>query len=398
VCSKKDSERDDQKVIQTLKEDNQKLEKEITTLKENQGKLQVEHKFQLQLIEKDNQHLKEEINTLKENHEKEVSFLKKCTEKAIDKPSTSVNTLNNVVIKNCLAEYNLTKEMVRKVCERKGTVEHLTNGISGVADLIRPMIEVDGKPMLMMSDASRSCLKYMKDGNIELDSGANMFIQTVKKGAFSPFKTLYKDAIDDEDDNKLDTLVNGWKSIKWLDNEINKKNFLKALHIPSKSELKTGESIEESKEEKETDSEESEDDSEDDVDQRVKPIEEKVEQKIKVKQVFLIPFSLTEQVLYDAFVKANIQENGTEIVLEILRKMIHGANNRAMIVYISETLNLRYIVNGVLIKDKNGELFMNLIKRVIVAIGRKIDLDPTTIIKSLYLPWCSSQDEIRLVS
>ena len=407
-CSKKRKMEEDAKheqEIEALKKEHlhniEKLNTENSTLKRDITRL--EHEIE---------ELKQELKESRNNND---LFFKKCTEKAIDKPTTSVNTLNNVVIKNCLAEYNLTKEMVRKVCERKGTVEHLTNGISGVADLIRPMIEVDGKPMLMMSDASRSCLKYMKDGNIELDSGANMFIQTVKKGAFSPFQTLYKDAID-EDEN-TDTLVSGWQSIKGLDNEINKKNFLKALHIPSKSELKTGEESkeeesEESEDEREKKKYKSESDSdaeeseEDEYDKTVKPIEEKVEQKIeKVKQVFLIPFSLTEEVLYDAFIKGNILENGVPKVIEILIGMIHGEKQREMIVSIFDTLHLRYIVNGKLIKDRNGELFMNLIRRVIVALCNQYKTNnpellaiDSNIIKSLHLPWCYDGNEIHLVN
>jgi hypothetical protein len=139
--------------------------------------------------------------------------------------------------------------MIRNRCEEKGTLKHLEQGIRGLADLIRPLIEAGGKPMFVLSDASRSSLKYIKSGEIETDSNANMLVQKIQDNATPSFNQLFRDNIKDASEDEAGTLTKNLRTIKRLDDDKNKKKLIKELHIPSKKQLSGEDTKEEEKEE-----------------------------------------------------------------------------------------------------------------------------------------------------
>ena len=185
--------------------------------------------------------LEQEFLELKQKVSSNTQFFQKCTEKGIDKHSTSTTTMNNINLKNSLAEFCLTIDMVRKECEEKGTLQHLERGIRGLAELMVPLIELEGKPMMCVVDASRSNLKYLKDGTIENDTNANMLIQTIHDGALPQFRTIFSKAMKSSsycmlNDNAVN-LVHNFSDIKELSRDKNTKELIKSLHIPFKADL-----------------------------------------------------------------------------------------------------------------------------------------------------------------
>jgi len=273
-----------------------------------------------------------------------------------------------------------------------------------MAEIIKPMLLVNEKPMLVSSDASRSCLKCMKNGVIVTDSGANLFIQTVRDGVFPPMKIIYDKLIDEGNDR--DDLAIRLLSINELNEDKNKKEFINALQLPSRSGL---------------------------VSHHKELTDETPNQICKTSIIHLLPFTLSSEIISRSLSKhltVPCFEKGILGLAELIRPLIRN-KQVYMIASVSDTSppTLKYISEGKICEDIDGNNFIKLIVDsfpVIIKFYKKIlsehepeneasdmtdkwsinlkeiksiiqPVNRTKFINNLFLPCCSPHDTIQCV-
>ena len=216
-----DSLRVQTKEIEQLQEENRELKYQLLNANNETIRLKEE-----------NQELKQKLDSQSQNN---LSVMKDCVTKAIEKPSIQIN---QTLIQN-LAENTVTSEIIQKICEEKATEKTIMRGLAGVANLLRQdlVLNKEGKYIVCFSDLSRRTLRYKKQGTIITDPGAGRFIDMISKGIICPLKKIMLQFdFDGRDPEDGEQCARGWDDIYAIKNPQKTKMFLKGLRIPTKEQ------------------------------------------------------------------------------------------------------------------------------------------------------------------
>lgn len=235
ISTRKDTFSSHQKTCKKMKKETyETLEKEVVKKEE-------------EILKKDM-----EINNLTKNlEEREKTIirlekeLKECKDQLKDnfnmlasKP-TIVNTTNNNTRINNLVMADFKESTIRDKVERNFTLEHLNDGLRGVAKFTKDHIvnSDDGNPKYICSDPSRAVFKYKdENGVVQKDVKATRLKNAIK----DPIITKSKKLFIDENSRLFDSIANNNdddENNERMNDQITvlKDNFLKVKNIDDNS-------------------------------------------------------------------------------------------------------------------------------------------------------------------
>jgi hypothetical protein len=238
-----------------LKEQKDNYEKEIKELKNEKYKININHKAELELEKINGKmvELKSYLSSLEKQNEKLHEMVREFTLKAIDKPTTSNTTYNN--IRNKISDKYFLEELkpdyIKRKCESFFNEKVFMEGQRGIARLCNEHIinTNDDKKLLISTDKNRGVFKYSdKNGNIKEDIGGRVLIDKINRPIQDFAKIVYdgivsdinseKETIEEDDYSKKSSLndkelqaCNSLVEIKCIDDPKTNSEFINELSI-----------------------------------------------------------------------------------------------------------------------------------------------------------------------
>lgn len=152
--------------------------------------LEKQEKFYKEQLEKQEKFYKEQLEKKEKQNNYLLSKLEKLANKAIERPTTTNNTINNKIE---LHTFPSQKEIDRKI-ESQFNDKYLWDGMKGVAQFVYDHIInlEDGSIAYACFDTSRQVFKYKDEkGNEIKDPKANKLKKMIKPGLLKQSQTLY---------------------------------------------------------------------------------------------------------------------------------------------------------------------------------------------------------------
>ena len=183
-------------------------EKELNNIKQNYEKkiLELTAHYERTITEIKQTSDKTNEKTIKElqlQNEKLLTAFEKLATHAVDRPTTSTNTVNNHIRNNFSDKYfvdTIKPEDIKKVCINYLTEQVFFEGQKGIAQLCTDHIikTKDKKALLVCTDTSRKKFKYLDENrNLNEDHEARIFTEKVSKPIKDASKALYENILSD---------------------------------------------------------------------------------------------------------------------------------------------------------------------------------------------------------
>ena len=215
ICDKKkvkEIERKD-KELKELKELKERTDKEL----KEKDKINIKLKTQNENYKEQEKNYKEQIKDLQDK-------LDKIANKAIDRPTTTNNTLN---ISSFMDFNDIDK--AKNMIENKLDINHVIDGQKGLARFVKDTFLTDenGKLLYLCTDPSRNIFKYKDStGDIKKDIEAKKLTDYILKGGIRTQSSVIgnewcKDDDGDININKLNIMIENQESIMKLSNDNN---------------------------------------------------------------------------------------------------------------------------------------------------------------------------------
>jgi hypothetical protein len=148
-----------------------KKDKELKELKEKTDKELKEKEKIIIKLKTQNENYKEKEKNYKEQIKDLQNKLDKIANKAIDKPTTTHNTTNNILNIASYIDFN-DVEKIKTIINDKFTIDNVITGQKGLASFAKEHLLTDenGNSSYLCADASRNVFKYKTpDGEIKKD-------------------------------------------------------------------------------------------------------------------------------------------------------------------------------------------------------------------------------------
>ena len=208
ICDKKKD-----KELERKDKELERKDKELKELKENNIK-----------IETQNENYKEQLKKQEEQIKDLQDKLEKLANKAIDRPTTTNNTLNIASFMD-FNDIDKAKNMI----ENKLDINHVIDGQKGLARFVKDMFltDDDGKLLYLCTDPSRRIFKYKDStGEIKKDIEAKKLTDYILKGGIRSQSAVIgnewcKDDDGDININKLNIMMEHQESIMRLNDDNN---------------------------------------------------------------------------------------------------------------------------------------------------------------------------------
>jgi len=159
------------------------LQKKITDLEQKEREAYIRNELLVKELKKNFNKTLSDAHQQIENLQK---MLENLASKAIDKPTTTNTTINQ--IRNCFSDKYFVEDIkesdIKRKCQSILTEQVLLEGQRGIARMCTEYIinTKDNKKLLIATDPSRNKFRYMdKNGNMKDDIEARTFIEKVSK-------------------------------------------------------------------------------------------------------------------------------------------------------------------------------------------------------------------------
>ena len=190
---------------------------------------------------------KEQLEKQEINYKEQISELQKTIErmgtKAIEKPTTTNNTITNNTKIN-LVPFDLTNEYVSNIITGNFNDVHILEGVHGLAKFVKDKIITldDGTLVYRCFDTSRQIFKYQdKNGNIVKDPKALKLIELIQPALKEQTNTLYDffnteihNYKKEEDEKRNEFLTTKDKMIFLKENTIKIQDEIADMHMNSR--------------------------------------------------------------------------------------------------------------------------------------------------------------------
>jgi hypothetical protein len=169
---------------------------------------------------------------IQSQNDKLLENLQKLASQAIDRPTNSTTTTNNITIKNHFSDKHFLEsikaEDVKMKCQNYLTEQVFLEGQRGIAQLCTEHVikTKDKKALMLCTDVSRKKFKYIDEqGNIKEDYDARTFTNKVSKPIKDASRLVYDSILFDvksekenldEDDYSRKAYLNS-KELKTID-------------------------------------------------------------------------------------------------------------------------------------------------------------------------------------